>query len=52
MQCFRIAEAPFDITSLRQHLLAHQAGAYASFEGWVRDSEVPEPAEPAFAAAG
>lgn len=38
MQCFRIADAPFDITSLRQHLLAHQAGAYASFEGWVRDN--------------
>jgi molybdopterin synthase catalytic subunit len=34
---FAIADAPFDIAPLRAHLLHAQAGAYASFEGWVRN---------------
>ena len=38
MQCFRISAKTFDIAGVRQQLLAHEAGAYASFEGWVRDS--------------
>ena len=38
MAGFRIADAPFDIADERQRLLAHRAGAYASFEGWVRDN--------------
>jgi molybdopterin synthase catalytic subunit len=38
MRAFRIADAPFDIATERGRLLAQQAGAYACFEGWVRDS--------------
>ena len=38
MRAFRIADASFDIASERLRLLAHQAGAYVSFEGWVRDN--------------
>ncbi len=34
---FAIADAPFDIAPLRAQLLHAQAGAYASFEGWVRN---------------
>ena len=34
---FAIAEAPFDIAHLRQALLHDRAGAFASFEGWIRD---------------
>ena len=34
---FRIAESPFDIAPLRAQLLDERAGAYASFEGWVRN---------------
>jgi molybdopterin synthase catalytic subunit len=34
---FAIADAPFDIAPLRVRLLRSDAGAYASFEGWVRD---------------
>ena len=34
---FAIADAPFDIAPLRAHLLRADAGAYASFEGWVRN---------------
>ena len=34
---FRLAEAAFDIDALRAQLLDPRAGAYASFEGWVRD---------------
>ena len=39
MRAFRIADAPFDIATERERLLAQQAGAYASFEGWVRDQQ-------------
>jgi molybdopterin synthase catalytic subunit len=34
---FAIADAPFDVAPLRARLLRTNAGAYASFEGWVRD---------------
>lgn len=34
---FAIADAPFEIAPLRARLLRADAGAYASFEGWVRD---------------
>jgi molybdopterin synthase catalytic subunit len=34
---FAIADAPFEIAPLRARLLRAEAGAYASFEGWVRD---------------
>ncbi|RNF84941.1 molybdenum cofactor biosynthesis protein MoaE [Montanilutibacter psychrotolerans] len=36
-QRFQLASAPFDIAPLRARLLRADAGAYASFEGWVRD---------------
>jgi molybdopterin synthase catalytic subunit len=34
---FEIAAQPFDVPARREALLASGAGAYASFEGWVRD---------------
>jgi molybdopterin synthase catalytic subunit len=34
---FAIASRPFDIAPLRTRLLNDRAGAYAAFEGWVRD---------------
>ena len=34
---FRIADQPFDIALLRARLLHERAGAFAAFEGWVRD---------------
>lgn len=37
MKRFAIADAGFDIAPLRECLLAQQAGAYASFEGRVRN---------------
>lgn len=37
MKRFAISPAPFDIAPLRARLLTSTAGAYASFEGWVRD---------------
>ena len=37
MTRFALADAPFDIAPLRARLLRAEAGAYASFEGWVRD---------------
>lgn len=43
MPRFRIADAPFDIVPLRLRLLTTQAGAYASFEGWVRASNEGRP---------
>lgn len=36
-QRFQLASQPFDIAPLRARLLRADAGAYASFEGWVRD---------------
>jgi molybdopterin synthase catalytic subunit len=37
MSGFSISPAPFDPTALRRRLLATGAGAFACFEGWVRD---------------
>ncbi|MFD0726329.1 molybdenum cofactor biosynthesis protein MoaE [Lysobacter brunescens] len=37
MARFAIAEDAFDIAPLRAGLLRAEAGAYASFEGWVRN---------------
>jgi molybdopterin synthase catalytic subunit len=37
MAGFRLSDAPIEVAPLRAALLAHGAGAYASFEGWVRD---------------
>ena len=37
MKRFAISPEPFDIAPLRERLLTPRAGAYASFEGWVRD---------------
>ncbi|MEO5596018.1 MAG: molybdenum cofactor biosynthesis protein MoaE [Lysobacteraceae bacterium] len=34
---FQISEQPIDPTALRMALLDEHAGAFASFEGWVRD---------------
>jgi molybdopterin synthase catalytic subunit len=34
---FSLSETPFDTTALRAQLLDARVGAYASFEGWVRD---------------
>lgn len=34
---FSLADVPFDIAPLRARLLRAEAGAYASFEGWVRN---------------
>lgn len=37
MARFQLAEAAFDIAPLRAQLIDDRAGAFASFEGWVRD---------------
>ncbi len=37
MARFRLSETPFDTATLRAQLLDARVGAYASFEGWVRD---------------
>lgn len=37
MKRFRLSDVPFEIEPLRAALLDTEAGAYASFEGWVRD---------------
>jgi molybdopterin synthase catalytic subunit len=34
---FSLSDAPFDIAPLRMRLLDARAGAYAGFEGWVRN---------------
>jgi molybdopterin synthase catalytic subunit len=34
---FALSTEPFDIASLRARLLDARAGAYAAFEGWVRN---------------
>ena len=38
MAGFRISATPIEVAPLRESLLAANAGAYASFEGWVRDN--------------
>ena len=37
MAAFRLSAVPIEVAPLRVALLAQGAGAYASFEGWVRD---------------
>lgn len=37
MNRFAISDGAFDVAPLREQLLGHDAGACASFEGWVRD---------------
>jgi len=37
MQRFRLSDVPFDTATLRAELLDARVGAYASFEGWIRD---------------
>ena len=37
MARFALSETPFDVAALRAELLDARVGAYASFEGWVRD---------------
>lgn len=37
MPRFHIAEAPFETAPLREALLRPDAGAFAAFEGWVRN---------------
>lgn len=37
MKRFALSDIAFDPAPLRQRLLSAQAGAFASFEGWVRD---------------
>jgi molybdopterin synthase catalytic subunit len=34
---FHLSETPFDTATLRAQLLDARVGAYASFEGWVRE---------------
>jgi molybdopterin synthase catalytic subunit len=36
MAGFSICATTIEVASLREEMLAHGAGAYASFEGWVR----------------
>ncbi|TWT20097.1 molybdenum cofactor biosynthesis protein MoaE [Luteimonas marina] len=43
MSRFRIADQPFDIAPLRARLLHERAGAFAAFEGWVRDHNEGRP---------
>lgn len=40
MGSFTISSVPINATSLRDALLDHRAGAFASFEGWVRDNHM------------
>ena len=37
MARFALSDRPFDVAALRAGLLDARVGAYASFEGWVRD---------------
>ena len=37
MTRFRISPEPFDVAPLRARLLHERAGAFAAFEGWVRN---------------
>jgi len=37
MKRFTLASTPFDTAGLRSELLDDRVGAYASFEGWVRN---------------
>lgn len=43
MERFFISDAAFDIAPLRARLLRDEAGAYSSFEGWVRNHNAGRP---------
>jgi molybdopterin synthase catalytic subunit len=43
MHRFRLSQTPFDTATLRAQLLDARVGAYASFEGWVRDRNEGRP---------
>jgi molybdopterin synthase catalytic subunit len=43
MHRFRLSPTPFDTGTLRAQLLDARVGAYASFEGWVRDRNEGRP---------
>jgi len=43
MRRFTIADAPFAIAPLRECVLSTRAGAFASFEGWVREVNAGRP---------
>lgn len=45
MKRFALSDQAFDIAPLRARLLAAEAGAYASFEGWVRDHNAGRPVQ-------
>lgn len=45
MSAFRIAAEPFDIAPLREALCDARAGAFASFEGWVRNRNEGRPVD-------
>ena len=42
---FRLSDTPFDVANLRAELLDARVGAYASFEGWVRNRNDGRPVE-------
>jgi molybdopterin synthase catalytic subunit len=48
MKRFAISPEPFEIAPLRERLLTPRAGAYASFEGWVRDHNEGRPVQGLF----
>jgi molybdopterin synthase catalytic subunit len=48
MKRFAISPEPFEIAPLRARLLTPRAGAYASFEGWVRDHNEGRPVQGLF----
>ena len=43
MHRFRLSPTPFDTANLRAALLDARVGAYASFEGWVREQNAGRP---------
>lgn len=45
MDRFELSATPFDIAARRSALLDARAGAYASFEGWVRDHNAGRPVD-------
>jgi molybdopterin synthase catalytic subunit len=45
MPRFRIAAEPFEIEPLREALADDRAGAFASFEGWVRNRNEGRPVD-------
>ena len=45
MRRFRLSDVAIDVPSLRGGLLHERAGAYASFEGWVRNHNDGKPVD-------